>query len=229
MLHLCCFNPPSSHLTSSGTLICKRRRLNACASSYITGIPSQLFCVSDCCLLREASCEGDAIPVCQSSHLAGGSSCIPGVPDCLEAVLANSNLPDEVPHVNPVLFPLYLMLYIPLLHLYPRFSLDGAFVLRLWFQSKVKELSVVLLCRMTEGYLGSLEWPWISASRCWCLCIISASSSNYSYGVVPWLRPLLLFSSLFFCFFHSHAKSNRNWCRVSGRPCKSTTTAMPLW
>lgn len=73
---------------------------------------------------------GGAIPVCQSSHLAGGSSCIPGVLDCLEAVFANSNVPDDVPHVYSVLCLLYLMLSIPLLHLYPRFSVGGSFVFR---------------------------------------------------------------------------------------------------
>lgn len=62
---------------------------------------------------------GTAMPVCQSSHLAGGSSRIPGVPDCLEAVFANGNLPDDVPRVYSYLCLLYLMLYIPLLHLYP--------------------------------------------------------------------------------------------------------------
>lgn len=79
--------------------------------------PESTLCISDCCLLREASCEGDAIPICKSSHLAGGSSRIPGVLDCLEAVFANCNLPDDVPHVYSVLCLLYLMLYVALLHL----------------------------------------------------------------------------------------------------------------
>lgn len=47
----------------------------------------------DWCLLREASWDGNAIPLKLGSHLAAGHSCIPGVSDCL---FANSRVPHTI-------------------------------------------------------------------------------------------------------------------------------------